>query len=103
MTATTATKTKSKAKAKPATKAKPKAKRTTKKAPKFTSRAVIRIVEPGSQVDCEHCGERVKFQARMRHQQAICNIYSKNVWQRVEHFHAECYDEAGRPYGDPVD
>ena len=102
MTATTAAKTKTKPKVKATKSTSTKAKRAPK-TPKFKSRAVIRIVEPGSQVDCEHCGERVKFQARMRHQQAICNIYTKNVWQRVEHFHAECYDKAGKPYGDPVD
>jgi hypothetical protein len=35
--------------------------------------------------------------------QMICNVYADGVWQRVEHFHAECYETAGRPYGDPVD
>ena len=34
--------------------------------------------------------------------QMICNVYESGVWQRVEHFHAECYEEADRPYGDPV-
>jgi hypothetical protein len=23
------------------------------------------------------------------------------VWDRVEHFHADCYVEAGSPYGEP--
>jgi hypothetical protein len=69
---------------------------------KWSSRAVLRLIEPGSQVDCAHCGQRVKFQARLRLQQVICNVYLKNAWDRVEHFHAECYEEAGSPYGEPV-
>jgi hypothetical protein len=73
------------------------------KASKWKSRAVTRLIEPGSSVDCEHCGERVKFQARLRLQQVICNVYEKGVWLRVEHFHAECYDSAGSPYGPSAD
>jgi len=74
-----------------------------KRPKKWKSRAVARIIEPGSMVDCSHCGERVKFQARIRLQQVICNVYSMDgVWERVEHFHAECYDTAGQPYGDPA-
>lgn len=67
----------------------------------LTSRAVLRDVEPGSTVECVHCGERVKFQARMRHKQVICNVYIAKRWDRVEHFHAPCYGEAGSPYGEP--
>lgn len=70
---------------------------------KKVSRAVTRLVEPGSQVDCMHCDERVKFQAKMRHQQVICNVYEKNKWLRVEHFHADCYKLAKRPFGKPID
>ncbi len=70
---------------------------------KKVSRAVTRLVEPGSQVDCEHCGERVKFQAKMRHQQVICNVYEKSKWVKVVHFHAPCYDEAKKPFGEPLD
>ncbi len=70
---------------------------------KKVSRAVTRLVEPGSQVDCMHCDERVKFQAKMRHQQVICNVYEKNKWLRVEHFHADCYKLAKQPFGKPID
>ena len=73
-----------------------------KKSKKFRSRAVLRIIEPGSMIDCSHCGSRVKFQARLRLNQVICNVYIDSVWDRVEHFHAECYEEAGHPYGDLV-
>ncbi|MFV0318743.1 MAG: hypothetical protein ACK5O2_17495 [Microthrixaceae bacterium] len=69
--------------------------------PKLSSRAVLRDVEPGSTVECTHCGERVKFQAKMRHKQIICNVYVGRRWDRVEHFHADCYEKAGSPYGDP--
>jgi len=44
----------------------------------------------------------VKFQARLRLQQVICNVYVKNVWDRVEHYHADCYQAAGSPYGEPA-
>jgi hypothetical protein len=70
---------------------------------KKVSRAVTRLVEPGSQVDCMECGERVKFQAKMRHQQVICNVYEKGTWLRVEHFHSECYKTAKEPFGAPLD
>jgi hypothetical protein len=68
---------------------------------KWRSRAVLRLIEPGSLVDCKHCGQRVKFQARLRLQQVICNVYIDDKWIRVEHFHADCYEEAEQPYGVP--
>jgi hypothetical protein len=74
---------------------------TKSKRKKFTSRAVLRLIEPGSSVDCAHCDQRVKFQARVRLQQVICNVYIDGAWDRVEHFHAECYEIAGAPYGEP--
>lgn len=64
------------------------------------SRAALRGVEAGNYVDCAFCGERVKFQAKLRKQQVICNVYSDGRWARVEHYHAECYEEAGTPHGD---
>ncbi len=70
--------------------------------PKWTSRAVIRDVEAGSSVDCAFCGERVKFQAKVRNRQVICNVYVGGQWDRVEHFHAECYTKAGKPHGEIV-
>lgn len=71
-----------------------------KKTNKLRSRAVLRDVEPGSTVECAQCGERVKFQAKVRHKQVICNVYVGGRWDRVEHFHSECYEQAGAPYGD---
>lgn len=70
--------------------------------PAWTSRAVLRDVEAGSSVDCAHCGERVKFQAKVRNRQVICNVYVDGRWDRVDHFHAECYDLAGTPHGEIV-
>jgi hypothetical protein len=74
---------------------------TTKNKPKTTagSRAVLRDVEPGSTVECALCGERVKFQAKVRHKQVICNVYEQGKWDRVEHFHSDCYEMAGEPHG----
>lgn len=69
----------------------------------WTSRAVLRTVEAGNSVDCQVCGERIKFRAKIRQYQAICNVYEKNKWSHVEHFHDECYVEAGQPFGKPVE
>ena len=67
----------------------------------WKSRAVLRSIEAGNFAECAHCGERVKFQAKVRKQQVICNVYVGGRWDRVEHFHAECYDAGGEPYGTP--
>lgn len=64
------------------------------------SRAVLRPIEAGSYVDCVRCGQRVKFQAKVRLMQVICNVYEGDRWIRVEHFHQACYDEAAAPYGE---
>ncbi len=63
------------------------------------TRAVIRSIEPGSEVACSGCGERVKFSAKFRGQQVICNVYVRDRWDRVEHYHSQCYEEAGHPHG----
>lgn len=64
------------------------------------SRAVTRLVEPGSGATCARCNEPVKFTARRHDRQVIANVYERGRWVRVEHFHEECYEEAGWPYGD---
>ena len=69
----------------------------------WKSRAATRLIEAGSMTDCSHCEERVKFQARERHMQVICNVYVDGRWDRVEHFHAPCYEAAGQPFGEPQD
>ncbi len=66
----------------------------------WESRAVIRLIEAGSVAECPQCHERVKFRARHRDQQVICNVYDKGVWQRVEQYHLECYETAESPYGE---
>lgn len=69
----------------------------------WESRAVLRVVQPGSWVECEHCAEQVKFKVRAQNMQVICNVYDEGVWTRVEHYHADCYDETSQPYGEPYD
>jgi uncharacterized protein (DUF983 family) len=66
---------------------------------RFTSRAVARPIEAGSTAECARCGDRVKFQAKVRAVQVICNVYTDGRWVRVEHYHDACYKEAGEPYG----
>ena len=66
------------------------------------SRSVIRSIEPGNSALCSHCGAPVKFVARAQLRQVIANVYVDGNWNRVEHFHADCYTEADEPYGPPA-
>lgn len=65
----------------------------------LTTRAVTRPIEAGSSVVCAACDQPVKFTAKVRLSQVIANVYVDGIWDRVEHYHADCYDGAGRPYG----
>jgi hypothetical protein len=69
----------------------------------LASRAVQRRVEAGSSVMCTTCDEQVKFAAKQNRQQVIANVYVDGRWDRVEHFHAECYETTGAPYGTAVE
>lgn len=68
----------------------------------WSSRAVLRFIEPGNVACCAHCDAQVKFQARVRAKQVICNVYENQRWVRVEHYHEDCYPRAGSPHG-PAD
>ena len=68
----------------------------------WESRAVIKLIEAGSTAECPHCLERVKFRARHRDQQVICNVYEDGVWKRVEQYHLDCYGDADAPHGEAV-
>ena len=65
----------------------------------WKSRAVTRPVEAGNSAVCALCDEPVKFAARSKAFQVIANVYQDGVWNRVEHYHDECYRQAGEPYG----
>lgn len=69
--------------------------------PMLGSRAVLRRVEAGSNALCTVCQETVKFAARQQRLQVIANVYVDGRWDRVEHYHDECYDAAGSVYGRP--
>ncbi len=69
---------------------------------KWQSRAVVRLIEAGCVAECPVCGDRVKYRARHRDQQVICNVYDKGRWQRVEQYHLDCYTSVDSPYG-PVE
>jgi hypothetical protein len=66
------------------------------------SRAADRPIEPGNTASCASCGAPVKFAAKSQLRQVIANVYERGVWNRVEHFHADCYRQAGEPYGEPA-
>ncbi len=63
------------------------------------SRAVRRPVPAGSAILCPRCGTVVKFVARAGKHQVIANVYVDGRWDRVEHFHPDCYADAGEPHG----
>ena len=63
------------------------------------SRAVLRFVEAGNDAVCEHCHLPVKFVARVKGRQVIANVYENGRWDRVEHYHEECYLGSDEPYG----
>lgn len=60
---------------------------------------MVRAVEPGNDAVCEYCQMPVKFAARAQQHQVIANVYVNARWDRVEHFHGDCYLDAGEPYG----
>ena len=66
---------------------------------RWTSRAVLRTIDAGNSAYCSHCEDLIKFRAKIRAQQVICNVYVKNQWDRVEHFHSDCYEKAEEPFG----
>ena len=68
----------------------------------WQSRAVLRTIEAGSSAMCVTCDEQVKFKAKCKAHQVICNVYIDGKWNRVEHYHLECYSVVGEPYGEPV-
>jgi len=63
------------------------------------SRAVVRLVEAGNDALCEQCREAIKFVARAKERQVIANVYVNGRWDRVEHYHDNCYLHVGEPYG----
>lgn len=67
-----------------------------------SSRAVIRLVDPGNDAVCARCAKQIKFSAKAKGRQVIANVYEARTWRRVEHFHEECYAEAGEPFGSPA-
>lgn len=69
---------------------------------KAESRAVVRDIEAGSSERCASCKERITFRSKHRAFQVIANVYVRKIWNRVEHFHLECYEKDGSPYGEAL-
>jgi hypothetical protein len=67
------------------------------------SRAVERPIAAGNTATCTVCGQPVKFVAKAQLRQVIANVYEEGRWNRVEHFHADCYQQVGEPYGGAAD
>ena len=68
----------------------------------FKSRSVERMIDAGNSAYCARCDELIKFRAKVKAYQVICNVYVGGRWDRVEHYHPDCYAEAGSPYGEPA-
>ena len=66
------------------------------------TRAIIRLTPPGTDAECPACGEPVKFVAKKKRHEVIANVYVDGRWDRVEHWHDDCYHEAGQPHGTPT-
>lgn len=64
------------------------------------TRAVELLIRPGLAVHCAQCDKAIKFEATKGSRQIVANIYKRSKWDRVEHFHPACYDDAGMPYGE---
>lgn len=66
------------------------------------SRAVTRKLQPGLGLDCDACSMPIKYSAKFPSNQIIANVYENNVWQKVVHYHEECYRQLAYPYGEPI-
>lgn len=63
------------------------------------SRGVKRKVTPGEGNQCTACKEAIRFSAKLLTHQIIANVYEDGMWRRVEHYHDNCYETVGLPYG----
>lgn len=67
------------------------------------TRAVTRLVLAGERSPCAGCDEPIKFEGqspKLRQHQVIANVYEGGRWNRVEHWHARCYDGRHGEAGD---
>lgn len=66
----------------------------------FESRAVLSIIRAGNLGECALCGAEIKYSAQDRKRtKVIANVYEGGKWNKVEHYHSDCYAVAGEPYG----
>lgn len=68
------------------------------------TRAVEKNLLSGNQEYCsyEFCSyprHIIISKTRFPIKEIIANVYFEDKWQRVEHFHSDCYDKMGNPYG----
>lgn len=66
---------------------------------RMASRAVLHPIRPGNMATCAACDQAVKFASRDRRHQVIANVYVDGSWDRVEHYHPDCYEAVHQPYG----
>ncbi len=66
------------------------------------TRAVSSRIEPYNNIRCHACDGLLTFRARHKHHQIIANVYQDDKWDRVEHWHPDCYQTADQPHGPPT-
>ena len=66
----------------------------------WISRATLRRIEAGFSAGCLGCRSAITFSPKEKGRtKVIANVYDEGVWQRVEHYHGDCYQNVGEPYG----
>jgi len=67
------------------------------------SRAVLLRASPaiGTAGLCAGCGDWRWVGAQGRGWIVVANVYENGVWVRLLRYHPRCYEQAGRPYGEP--
>lgn len=69
----------------------------------FQTRVVSKPCTAGDFIVCRRCGAEIKYRARTKDREVLCNVYENGAWDRLERFHPACYVGAGEPYGPVVE
>lgn len=67
------------------------------------NRCVLRQVNPaegGPEFYCAACETPIRWKAREKRWKVIAHVYRAKRWVRDDHFHLQCYTDAGSPYGE---
>ncbi len=48
---------------------------------------------------CEYAKRKIASSSRAPIKEVIANVYENGKWSFVVHFHVDCYNKLGQPYG----